>query len=228
MSTSAGRPLQHDSLSPSALASAFRRGNHDAFVAVVSQCEAKLRAYAWRYARDATDVDDVLQSVWALAWEKHDQWRGDNDPLGWLLHLTRTICLRTARVNRRYVAIPDVRDLLAPVEDGLETEPTSAWIDLADTMADLVMALPPRQRTAVILRFFGGQSTRQIARRMKIAEGTVKATVHQGIQGIRTHASAGQLATLERHFVVVTNDWTAGPVHTPRGRTPRAFRYTSR
>ncbi len=46
-------------------------------------------------------------------------------------------------------------------------------------------ALPPRQRAAIVARFYAGLSVSEAAQALGCAEGTVKALVHQGLGGLR-------------------------------------------
>lgn len=48
-----------------------------------------------------------------------------------------------------------------------------------------VALLPPRQRQAVVLRFYGGLSLAEVAEAMKCRPGTVKAHLHQAMAGLR-------------------------------------------
>ncbi len=48
-----------------------------------------------------------------------------------------------------------------------------------------LLELPARQRDVVILRLLQGLSTREVAERLRIAEGTVKATLNHGLKKLR-------------------------------------------
>jgi len=66
--------------------------------------------------------------------------------------------------------------------------PTSSWnVDVAEVLAvrSAVAALPPRQRQAVVLRYFGDLSTGDTALAMGCRPGTVKAHLHQALAALR-------------------------------------------
>ncbi len=73
---------------------------------------------------------------------------------------------------------------------GASTAPAGApGTDAADdreVLRTALAALPPRQRTAVILRHFAGFSIAQAARTMGCAEGTVKSLSSQGLAALRS------------------------------------------
>jgi len=64
-------------------------------------------------------------------------------------------------------------------------------IDDRDTLTAALMRLPPRQRTAIVLRFYEDLSERQAAEVMNCRPGTVKALTHQGMNSLRGWLSDG-------------------------------------
>jgi RNA polymerase sigma factor (sigma-70 family) len=56
----------------------------------------------------------------------------------------------------------------------------------ATTAFELLEQLPPRQRTAVVLRYYEDLSYEQIAQAMEVSVGTAKAQVSVGLQRLRT------------------------------------------
>lgn len=74
---------------------------------------------------------------------------------------------------------------------------TVHWnVDVAEvlTVRAAVAALPPRQREAIVLRYFGDLSVEQIAHAMSCRPGTVKAHLHQALANLR----AAGLVTTDR------------------------------
>jgi RNA polymerase sigma factor (sigma-70 family) len=61
-----------------------------------------------------------------------------------------------------------------------------------DEMWEQVQGLPPRQRMAVVLRFYEDLSYVRIAELMGCHVGTVKATVHRAVASLRTRLSNGE------------------------------------
>jgi RNA polymerase sigma factor (sigma-70 family) len=57
-------------------------------------------------------------------------------------------------------------------------------VDAASTF-ELLGHLPPRQRTAVVLRYYEDLSYEQIAEAMDVSVGTAKAQVSVGLQRLR-------------------------------------------
>lgn len=57
--------------------------------------------------------------------------------------------------------------------------------DLVDHMAGLLLELPFRQRAAVVLRFYGRLSEKEIAEQLDCAPGTVGSLIHRGVAALR-------------------------------------------
>lgn len=100
--------------------------------------------------------------------------------------------LRTAVVNgcrdriRRRVRWRQRVPLLAAEPSAAEH---AAHHDGSGERADLVAALrglPLRQRSALVLRFYGGFTEAEIATTLGVQPGTVKSLIHRGLESLRT------------------------------------------
>lgn len=69
--------------------------------------------------------------------------------------------------------------------DGVTPDPANAWTD-AEVFGRLFAALPPRQRAALILRFYEDQEFAAIARQLGCAEPTARSLVHRALADLRT------------------------------------------
>lgn len=70
--------------------------------------------------------------------------------------------------------------------ESIGTDPTSA-LALHDTLWDLLLELPPRQRAAIVLRHYQDLSEAQTAQAMGCSVGTVKSSVSAGLKRLRQH-----------------------------------------
>lgn len=72
-----------------------------------------------------------------------------------------------------------------PVEHLPETAAPADDVELRDLVWRELLALPARQRAAIVLRFYEDLSDAQIAEAMGCARGTVKSQVSQGVAKLR-------------------------------------------
>jgi RNA polymerase sigma-70 factor (sigma-E family) len=68
-----------------------------------------------------------------------------------------------------------------------EPEPTQPDPGDTDVLKRALLRLPPRQRTAIVLRFYEDLSEQQTADAMRCAVGTVKSLASRGMDSLRTH-----------------------------------------
>ncbi|HEY7282950.1 MAG TPA: SigE family RNA polymerase sigma factor [Actinomycetota bacterium] len=71
-----------------------------------------------------------------------------------------------------------------------DPEPASRDLGEADAMRRALLRLPPRQRTAIVLRFYEDLSEQQTADVMRCAVGTVKSLVSRGRETLRASVRA--------------------------------------
>ena len=70
--------------------------------------------------------------------------------------------------------------------DGVQDAAENRVVDTAQTF-ELLAELPPRQRAAIVLRFYEDLSYEQIASELGVSIGTVKAQVSTGLQRLRSN-----------------------------------------
>lgn len=144
----------------------------------------RLYGVAQAFANDADEAEDLLQELWIVAYRKADS-RTTGSPVGAWLHAILLSIGRTRWRRRRR------RARLAALWRGSSTEPSvgcAPEIGPALERARLwreVARLPDRQRQALLLRIVEDLSTTQAAARMGVAEGTIKAALHNALKTLR-------------------------------------------
>lgn len=120
-------------------------------------------------------AEEAVQDAFAKAYPR---WRRIEQPEAYL----RTSVVNACRkVQRRRELVR--RTPTAPVADAPGADA------LADHVADVVRALPPTMREAVVLRYYLQLTDAEIARTLDIAEGTVKSTLNRARHQLRRQLS---------------------------------------
>lgn len=158
-----------------------------AFSELVGTHSPRLLAYCRRFARDADEQEDLLQSIWVIAWSRRRQYRGRGPIDAWLLRIARTICYRHLAQQRRFAAVPATLE----AEGSTSIAEARAQEEDRDRLLSAILALPRRRRQAVLLRRLAGLSTRETAKLMRCSCGTVKATLHQAMTDLRSRRLDG-------------------------------------
>lgn len=113
-------------------------------------------------------AEDAVQEALLRAWERSERGEAIESLPAWVTTVSLNLArsgLRRVLAERRARARLDRAD---PVGLGDEDR-----IDLERALA----ALPRRQREAVVLRYYLGMDTREVAEALRIHEGTVKSTL---------------------------------------------------
>lgn len=170
-------PFDAGDLSDEALLAAYGRGEARA-ARVLSD---RLLPGVWRTARrvlgDEAEAEDVAQEAMLRLWRIAPEWRaGEAKVSTWLFRVAVNLCTDRLR-RRRGVGL----DAIPEPEDGAPG--AAAGLIEADRMAALdaaLMALPERQRQAVVLRHLEGLANPEIAEIMGLGIEAVESLTARG------------------------------------------------
>jgi len=145
---------------------------------------------ALRITGDSAQAQDVAQDVFLRIWRnprRFDAARGELGP--YLRLMARSRALDLYREGQAAGRASD-RLKLVPRDDGeLPVEAVARAGDRA-LMRDALAALPPAQREAVVLAYWGGLTADQIARRIGVPLGTAKSRIRLGLAKLRDEVGA--------------------------------------
>jgi RNA polymerase sigma-70 factor, ECF subfamily len=175
---------------------AARQGDHQAFTALVSHYDERLRALAFRLLHDPEATRDALQDAYVKAYVGLSGFRGESELGTWLHRIVYTTCLNHLRSTAR-------RPQPANVDSDAHGGPDEAGRDPADTVASaldlelLLQSLPPEQRAAVVLVDALGVGYEKAAEILGVAQGTVASRVASARAKLRRALAADDPTTLE-------------------------------
>jgi len=126
----------------------------------------------------STAADDCYQETWIAALRGYPRLRDAANLRGWLLTIAHRKAIDQVRARARLpVPVEDV-----PEQAGHE----SASYNGQDDLWRLVRALPPKQRTAIALRYVFDAAHADIASVMGTSEDAARRNVHEGLKRLRT------------------------------------------
>jgi len=141
------------------------------------------REDVWRYLVAAVGreaADDCFQETFISAMRAYPRTRIEN-PRAWILTIAHRKALDHHRARaRRPVPVGAVPDAPAPPE----AEP------LGDGVWERVGDLPPKQRAALLLRFAGDLSHREVAAALGCSEEAARRSAHEGLKRLREELAA--------------------------------------
>jgi RNA polymerase sigma factor (sigma-70 family) len=125
-------------------------------------------------------AEELAQEVLVRVWQHWEQLESYESPRSWAFRVAYNLAnsgLRRRAAERRARA-----RLSATTEVEVDG---GAWADRL-AVRDAVTALPERQRTAVVLRYFVGLSVEEAAAAMDCPDGTVKSLTSRAVAALRT------------------------------------------
>lgn len=157
------------------------------FEALVRQYQDRLYRFALRLAGSPADAEEIAQDAFVRAYRALR--RSDAAQIQalalrpWLYQISLNVFRNSVRKRRVPVVDLDGYDQ----EDGAQDLPeqVAEARETQRALARLVATLPPRYRTAVVLRYVEELGYGEIGAILGQAEGTVKSHVHRGLAMLR-------------------------------------------
>jgi len=162
----------------------------DGVVDLCSRLQPAVYGALLLYCGSRETAEELTQETLARVWEHWSEVATMEQPDRWALRVAFNLAKSAFR--RRRVARSAHR-LVAGVPTIVESDPASGIV-----LRAAIATLPPRQRAAVILRFFNDLSVADTALALDCAPGTVKALTSQAIAGLRARLGAVDFALEER------------------------------
>src|SRR5215213_5713519 len=172
----------------------IRRGNHHAFEALVARYQSRLLAFCRHMLSSREDAEDVLQEVFAAAFNAILADHRDINVRPWLYRIARNRSLNHLR-KAQAIGVDSMDVHLS--EHGLTTaDKVHRREEFRQLMSD-VQDLPETQRTALLLREIDALSYDQIALAMETTVPSVKSLLVRARVGLAEAAEARQLTCEE-------------------------------
>lgn len=132
---------------------------------------------------DPDMAEELAHDAIAKACERWPKVRRMESPEAWIYRVALNLA---TSYFRRKAAEGRARTRLQALPQKPTQDPASAW---AVAVRRAVSALPPRQRTALVLRYYLDLPVSQTAQLMDCSEGTVKALTHKAVASLRQHST---------------------------------------
>jgi RNA polymerase sigma-70 factor, ECF subfamily len=145
---------------------------------------ASLRAYALALVRDLHQADDLVQEVFARAWQSQDRYQERGQARAYLFRIADHVVCDWARKNAQASLGDEVWNL---TDSTNQTDPARSVV-AAETNQELYRALDklsPVQRRILLLRYFGQCGFNDIAKTVGCPVSTALSHCHRGLELLR-------------------------------------------
>jgi RNA polymerase sigma-70 factor (ECF subfamily) len=155
----------------------MQNSNSSVIVALIARHQARLRGLVRCLLVRAADVDDVLQEVNSVLWEKAHEFETGSDFWAWASQIARFKALNHIRKYSRDRLVFDDK-LLNELAD-LAHERLSQIDHRRDALEGCLNELPPPQRQLIDLRYAGGHAIESIAEIIGRPQASIRQTLYR-------------------------------------------------
>lgn len=161
-----------------ALVALAARGDVNAFERLYTRSSGRVYAVCLRMTGDSQRAKELTHDSFVRAWERLATFRGEAAFDTWMHRLAVNVVLTAARSERRRLA-----HLVQKDDDAVESDVafSQAPVDV-ETRLDLeraIASLPPRAREVFVLHDVEGYRHEEIADRLELQPGSVRAQLHR-------------------------------------------------
>lgn len=188
----------------------LRAGNESAFRALVRLHHRAMTGLAYAYVGNRAAADDVVQETWLTVIGSLGKFEGRSTLKTWIFGILVNVARARARQDRKSVSFSDFgldagedesavdpsRFIESGAQQGQWAVPPLAWGEmtperivgdrqLIEHMGEALDALPPAQRSVVILRDLEGLDAAEASGVLGVSEGNQRVLLHRARSRLR-------------------------------------------
>ena len=151
------------------------------FDSVIELYSVEIFAYLWRQLGGREDAEDCLQEVFVRAFKAYDRLNENPHIRAWLYKIATNEANSFRRKRDRNLShnVDIDFDFIASDPSPMEQLELKERVDIIMGAVD---TLPPRQRSAFLMRKYQELSYAEISRILDCSEGTARANVYQALK----------------------------------------------
>jgi len=170
-------------------------GESEAFGVLVDKYKAGIYAFACAKLGDFRDAQDVTQEVFVQAYRSLRSLRRWESFAFWLYRIAYTCCARQLRVRSKRIDSDFIEDQSPKIMD-MPSLNSYREIQVSESVRDALDLLPEIYREALMLRYFGGMNSNEIAK----AIGTSPTAVRKRLSRARAQMKKEMVAMMDTAF----------------------------
>jgi RNA polymerase sigma-70 factor (ECF subfamily) len=169
-------------------------GDESAFNYLVGKYHRAMISFLYRMVRSQAVAEELAQEVFLRVYRSRESYRAEAKFTTWLYRIATNLAVNNARDTRHersvqnvYLDAPDEETGTTPdvADDELTVEQRLLRDERMAAIRSHVMALPERQRMAVLMHKYQGMDYRQIGDVLKLSESATKSLLFRAYQTLR-------------------------------------------
>ncbi len=185
------------SLDPSSDAAIMLRaaaGDEAGFSYLAQKYHRPIIHFLFRMVRNQAIAEELAQEVFLRVYRSRESYRAEAKFTTWLYRIATNLAVNHARDTRHeraarnvYLDAPDEETGTTPdvADEGLSAEQSLLRAERMKAIRTHVMALPERQRMAVLMHKYQGMDYREIGEVLKLSESAIKSLLFRAYQTLR-------------------------------------------
>jgi RNA polymerase sigma-70 factor, ECF subfamily len=216
------------------LVAALRRGDEDAFAALVDLHSPAMLRVATAYVPGRSVAEEVVQETWIAVMRGIDGFEGRSSLKTWIFRILTNVAMRRGSRERRsipFAALAAAEDTGEPTVDPERFLPadhelfSGHWLfaptrwpspeegllsgETRDVIVAAIEELPEAQRTVLALRDIEGWSSEEVSGALEISPGNQRVLLHRARARVRAAIEEYFGAVEEIDYAAVTADLAA-------------------
>lgn len=166
------------------LAARLREGSREAFDELYHKYKNLAIHTAYLITGNLAESEDVVQETFVKVWIHARELRDDSGWKPWMMQILVRTAYRMVKKSRREIPDESVVDKL-PISEEASSLDRIIQTQEAERIVAAVRSLPVKLRTVVVLFYYDSFSVKEIAKTLRIREGTVKSRLHAARRRIK-------------------------------------------
>jgi RNA polymerase sigma-70 factor (ECF subfamily) len=189
-----GARVEVDPESDAALMLRLAAGEEACFTVLAEKYHRPMIHFLFRMVRNQAVAEELAQEVFLRVYRSRESYRAEAKFTTWLYRIATNLAVNYARDTRRergaqtvYLDAPDEETGTTPdvADDRPNVEQRLMRSERMAAIRAQVMALPERQRAAVLMHKYQGLDYRQIGEVLKLSESATKSLLFRAYQTLR-------------------------------------------
>ena len=163
-------------------------GELSAFDDLVNRYKERLYGVLYNMTSNHEDTNDLLMEVFDKAYRSIPSFKGQSSFYTWIYRIALNLSIaesKSARARSQFVQVDDPVVARGPQFWVEESNPYAEEVVLKDKMGRLLVQMPEKHRTAVVLFYLKSMSYIEISEIMDVPVGTVKSYLFRGKAWLR-------------------------------------------
>jgi RNA polymerase sigma-70 factor (family 1) len=179
-------------ISDEELVEKLRKGDIEAFDAVFEKYSNRLFGFAMKYLKSKEETEGLVQDVFFKIWENRKKLKKDSSLKSYLFTISYHNICKFFRKKQLQGKLKEEIGLATDIS--MDTEEQIDYQSTLEQIEKLIEQLPPKQKAIFEKSRKEGKSTREIAKEMHLAPGTVDNHISAAIKFLRKNISGSNLA----------------------------------